>query len=103
MTTFDSFRELALSFPNTTEAIHFDRIAFRTPKRIFATMIPENTTANIRLSPDQQSELISLDSVSIYPVPNKWGAQGWTTVDLVHIRREILLEILTVAYSGAIR
>jgi hypothetical protein len=31
-------RKLALSLPETSEVPHFDRAAFRTPRKIFATL-----------------------------------------------------------------
>lgn len=37
MVTIDSFRKLALSFPEATEEPHFEKTSFRVKKKIFAT------------------------------------------------------------------
>ena len=34
----------------------------------------------------------------IYPVPNAWAKYGWTHVNLAKVRKEMLKDILTVAY-----
>jgi hypothetical protein len=35
----------------------------------------------------------------VYAVPNKWGKQGWTFVDLKKVRKNLLKEILFTAFS----
>ncbi|MFN2458948.1 MAG: hypothetical protein ABR502_12175, partial [Chitinophagaceae bacterium] len=48
--TTEQFRTLALSFPGTIEAPHFDRRAFKgINKRIFATLHEETATGNVNL------------------------------------------------------
>jgi len=39
-------RELALSLENASEAPHFERVAFRTPRRIFATLARSGVDLN---------------------------------------------------------
>lgn len=53
-----SFRALALSFSDTTEVAHMDRAAFRTPRRIFTTMLDREATVNVKLSPPEQSAVM---------------------------------------------
>jgi hypothetical protein len=36
---------------------------------------------------------------AVYPVPNKWGKQGATFINLPKVKREILKDILQVAYA----
>lgn len=79
----EQFTQLALSFAGTVAAPHFDRTAFKVQKRrIFATLHAESNTANMKLSPADQSVFAMIDTTAIYPVNNKWGAQGWTTFNL---------------------
>ncbi len=95
------FKALALSFPNTEQAPHFDRTSFKLiGKRIFATMHNATNSANLRLSPEDQLAYISLNE-HIYPVPNKWGEQGWTTFELANCEEEILKSALESAYLHA--
>jgi predicted DNA-binding protein (MmcQ/YjbR family) len=97
------FRELALSFPGTEENPHFDRAAFKViNKRIFATLHEESGTANLKLSEVDQSVFCSYDKKkSIYPVPNKWGLQGWTTFELKKVPKDLMLDALDTAYKEA--
>mgnify|MGYP003577946137 CR=1 FL=1 len=37
MVSIETFRELAMSFPNATEEPHFEKTSFRINKKIFAT------------------------------------------------------------------
>jgi hypothetical protein len=46
-----AFRKLALSMPGAYEAPHFNRTAFRTKKRIFATMTQDGRQAMIPVLP----------------------------------------------------
>ena len=52
--TQDEFRALALSFPETVEASHFETADFRVRGRIFATLRESDGRAVLKLSPDEQ-------------------------------------------------
>jgi predicted DNA-binding protein (MmcQ/YjbR family) len=98
--TAEEFREMAMSFPGTVENPHFDRIAFKVEnKRIFATLHEGSKTVNIKLSEMDQPIFSSFDNKAVYPVPNKWGLQGWTTFELTKVPRELLLDALDTAYQ----
>ncbi|HXB28916.1 MAG TPA: MmcQ/YjbR family DNA-binding protein [Puia sp.] len=94
------FIEMALSFPGTEQTPHFDRIGFKvTGKRMFATYLAENNTANIFLTPEEQRVFCKMNAVNIYPVPNKWGEKGATTFVLSKLNKEIIMEALLSAYT----
>jgi hypothetical protein len=94
------FIEMALSFPGTEQKPHFDRIGFKvTGKRMFATYLAENNTANIFLTPEEQRVFCKMNAVNIYPVPNKWGEKGATTFVLRKLNKEIIMEALLSAYT----
>jgi hypothetical protein len=97
MVSVKTFRELALSFPGTTEAPHYDRAAFKV-KKIFATLDEKARLACLMLSPVDQSAFCTFDSSIVYPAPNKWGIYGATYVELSRIRKSMLLDALTSAY-----
>jgi hypothetical protein len=100
MVTGDAFADMALSFPHTESVKHFDRKGFKIiGKRMFATYLEENNTANIFLTPAEQSVFCEIDAANIYPVPNKWGEKGATTFDLKNLSKEIVLEALVSAYN----
>jgi hypothetical protein len=99
MLTASQFAELALSFPGTEQVPHFERIGFKvTGKRMFATYLEKDHTANIFLTPKEQSVFCQMHA-SIYPVPNKWGEKGATTFDLNTVPRNFVMEALLSAYN----
>jgi hypothetical protein len=71
MVTLDTLRNLALSFPETTEEPHFERTSFRVRNKIFATYDDKNKVACIKLSEIDQDVFASSDRATIYPVDNK--------------------------------
>src|SRR3954452_19307037 len=98
------FRELALSLPHTVAAKHFDRTAFKVlNKRIFATLHEESETANIKFSSADQSVYCLINKETIYPVNNKWGLQGWTTFQIVHVDHQLMLDALHTAYQDVLK
>ncbi len=98
--TTEEFTKLALSFPGTEANPHFDRTAFKViKKRIFATLHEGSATANLKLSVIDQSVFCSYDKDVVYPVPNKWGLQGWTTFVLKKMPEGMMLDALETAYK----
>lgn len=102
--TSKQFRDLALSFQGTEENPHFDRAAFKiSGKRIFATLHEASMTANLKLSEIDQSVFCGYDKTVVYPVPNKWGLQGWTTFELKKTPAELMLDALNTAYQDVLK
>lgn len=99
MVSIQTFRKLALSFEGVIELPHFEKASFRVNKKIFATLSETNHIACIKLSETEQSVFCAFDKTIIYPVPNKWGKQGWTNIDLQKIRKDMLKDALTVAFN----
>jgi hypothetical protein len=103
MISEDKFIELALSFPGTEQVPHFERIGFKvTGKRMFATYLSKNNTANMFLTPREQGIFCKMDSGNIYPVPNKWGEKGATTFELNNLPKGIIIEALLSAYNEVV-
>jgi hypothetical protein len=98
MTDVEALRRTALLLPEVTEEPHFDKTAFRVCKKIFATVNIKEARATVKLSPADQDIFCTFDSAVIYPVPNKWGKQGWTHVNLLAVKEDMLTEILKTAY-----
>ena len=100
MITGEKFMDLALSFPGTAQKPHFERIGLSViGKRMFATYLAKNNTANIFLTSKEQAIFCKMDSKNIYPVPNKWGEKGATTFELNNLSKEFILEALLSAYN----
>ena len=98
MMSKETFRKLALSFPEVTEEPHFEKTSFRVKKKIFATYDGANNRACLKLSEINQSVFTQASQGAIYIVPNTWGKQGWTYVDLKKISKGLFTEALTAAY-----
>lgn len=96
----DSFREIALSLAGATEAAHFDRQAFRT-RRIFATLAADGQSANLCLTTNDQEHWCDRLPDAVSPVPNRWGARGWTVVRLDRIDPADLDALLRIAWARA--
>lgn len=99
-----AFEQMALSFPYTEQIPHFERDGFKViGKRMFATYLEKNNTANVFLTPEEQKFFCKMDKKYIYPVPNKWGERGVTTFELNKVAKEILMESLVSAYNQILK
>jgi predicted DNA-binding protein (MmcQ/YjbR family) len=94
-----TFRQIALSFEGATEEPHFEKTSFRVKKKIFATLNEKEDRATIKLSLEEQDLFCVYDKDVMFPVPNKWGKQGWTHINLKTIPREMCEDALRTAYS----
>jgi hypothetical protein len=56
--------------------------AFTVNKKIFATISFKDKTLNVRFTPQAQFIFCPPQSDVIFPIPNAWGKQGWTTINL---------------------
>lgn len=68
MISIETFRRMALSFPEAEEQPHFDRPSFQVKKKIFATLWIEERRAVLKLSPVDQSVFCDFDKAIFYPV-----------------------------------
>ena len=90
-------QKLVRTFPEVTQEPHFEKISFRVKKKIFATCDASGEFLTVKLSEIDQNVFSSI-SKDIYPLPNKWGKQGWTRADVAKIKVDILNDLLTTAY-----
>ena len=95
-----NLKQYPLSFPETAEAPHFEKVSFKVKSKIFATHNAKENRCCVKLSAEEQPLFCMIDKEIIYPVPNKWGKQGWTLVNLTLIDQELLMEVLTAAYCN---
>jgi hypothetical protein len=101
MATGKDLSNIALSLEGTTEAPHFDRVAFKV-KRIYATLAADGRTANLKLTPDEQEFKCMLAPDAFAPIPNAWGKQGWTEVKLSKLRIAELKAALEMAHAHGV-
>src|SRR5262245_3958365 len=89
---------IALSFPGTDEHPHFNRIAFRVKKKIFATLSFEDKTLNLMFTPTEQFIFCPPGSDIIFQIPNAWGRRGETTINLNKATKKLVTDALKEAY-----
>lgn len=94
-------RRIALSLPGTVEAPHFDRAAFKVD-RIYVTLDANGSTANFNFTPDEQEFKCQLAPEVFAPVPNGWGRNGWTTINLAAASEDDLRAALELAHIRAV-
>lgn len=103
MVSIQTFRKTALSLPGVTEEPHFEKTSFRVKKKIFATLNEKENRATIKLSLTEQDLFCVYDKNVMYPVPNKWGKQGWTHINLKTIPKEMCVDALKTAYAQVLK
>ena len=100
MASLIEFRKMATSLPEVTEEPHFEKTSFRIKKKIFATLNEKENWATLRFTLEEQSMFTKINQEAIYPVPNKWGQQGWTHLKYEMLKNEIVYELIKVAYCN---
>ena len=99
--TANRARTLALSLDNATSYPHFDRIAFRTPRRTFATLALDGRDLNFMFDLAQQEHFCKLAPDAIAPVAGGWGRMGATRCDLKKIDAATFVIALKAAHARA--
>jgi hypothetical protein len=101
MVTTKRATAMCMAFHGVIAKPHFDRTAFRTSARIFATLGPGGRDLNVFLSPDEQAA-ISQSRAGFAPLDNAWGRRGATRADLAVVDEAALQDALTWAYAHAL-
>ncbi len=94
-------RELALALPQTSEAPHFHRLAFRTPRKIFATLDQAARDLNLMFDPDLRDFYCEQAPQAFNPVPGGWGRNGATRCELAAVDEATLVLALQAAHALA--
>lgn len=94
-------RALALALEGASEAPHFHRIAFRTPRKIFATLDPSVPDLNLMFDPDLRDFYCEQAPEAFSPVPGGWGRMGATRCDLGTVDETTLVSALGAAHQLA--
>ena len=95
----DFFRNFSLSLPETTEEPHFEKTSFRVRKKIFASYDFHTHLACLKLSEKDQDLFSLFDSSVVFPVPNKWGKQGWTLAKIDSLEEDVIRDLICAAFN----
>ena len=99
--TAAQFRRLALGLPETVENAHFSHPDFRVRNRVFATLgYPDPRCGMVRLTPEQQRELVRAAPESFRPAAGAWGRSGSTIVLLSTIDVTAIRPVLQAAWEN---
>jgi hypothetical protein len=99
--TADSFRKLALSFPGTVESAHQDHPDFRVKGKIFASLgYPDHAHGMVKLTPEQQAQVIRAEPEVFFPAKGAWGRGGCTCVVLKKAKVRSLRGVMRWAVVG---
>ena len=97
----DDFRKLALSFPEAVESAHMHHPDFRVCGKIFATLgYPDENSAVVKLTPDEQRDLVRGDPNVFQAMKGAWGRGGSTSIHLPSAKIEIVREALGAAWRN---
>ncbi len=94
-------RELALALPQTSEVLHFHRVAFRTPRKIFATLDLTARDRNLMFDPDLRDFYCEQTPHAFNVVPGGWGRNGATRCELASADEATLVSALQAAHALA--
>ena len=94
-------KELALALPAVSEAPHFDRVAYRTPRKMFATLGASGSDLNLMFNPDLRDLFCEMAPEAFSPVPGGWGRKGATRCDLTVVDEATLISALMAAHDLA--
>ena len=99
--TAKQFRLLALSFPETEEHSHMNHPDFRVAGKIFATLgYPDKSWAMVKLTPEQQTELMHDEPEVFAPAAGAWGREGSTKVHLKSAKKATVRRALEAAWRN---
>jgi hypothetical protein len=94
-------RRMALALRGAGEAPHFHRLAFRTPRKIFATLDAAAGDLNLMFDPDLRDFYCEQAPHAFTPVPGGWGRRGATRCDLKAVDEATLESALRAAHQLA--
>lgn len=100
MVSLDTFKALAAALPDTEEAVHFKLLVFGVRKRNFATFDPRIGQLSLRLPHADPERAAAVGRNLLAPVPGKYGAEGWATVDLSAIEPDDFGRLLSSAHRA---
>ena len=103
MQTAANFRRMALALRDATEKAHHGHPDFRAGGRIFASLHHSMERGMVKLTPDQQHEMMRAHPHAFTPEAGAWGRQGCTRVVLAQVDAETLGEALTMARQNVDR
>jgi hypothetical protein len=98
--TARDFRRIALRMKGAVESAHMGHPDFRANGKIFATLRTDNSAGMVKLTPDQQQEMIRNNPEMFSPESGAWGRSGSTRVHLEVADEETVGNAMTLAWQN---
>jgi len=95
-------RKLALALEGASEVVHVDRPAFRTKRKIFATVTPDAPRVNLMFDNATQEFFREQAPGVIEPLPGGWGRMGISYCDLSQADEALVHSALKAAHTLAL-
>jgi len=96
MASADTVRRLALALPEATEGDDHGTPAFLVAGKIFCTLGAAQAT--LKLTAEDQENLVGGHPGVITPVEGYWGRKGWTQVRFAEADAELIAMLLGLAW-----
>jgi len=94
-------RKLALALEGAFEVRHVDRPAFRTKRKIFATLTPAEPAVNLMFDVATQEFFCEQAPGAIEPLPGGWGRMGMCHCNLTKADEPLVHSALKAAHALA--
>jgi hypothetical protein len=101
--SLETFRKAALELPCSGESIHFGRLMFCVGKANFASFDPRKGELALRLPLADPARREGLGRGILAEIPGKYGAEGWTLVDLERVEKTEFVQYLRLAHAEVSR
>lgn len=75
-------KSILTALPEVEVRPHFDRMAYRTPRKTFATFAGDDADVNFMFDADLQAHYCEMAPGAFAPVAGGWGRMGATRCDL---------------------
>ena len=97
----NDFRRIALGLDGAIESAHMGHPDFRANGRIFATLHHDDRHGMVKLTPEQQQQLVREHPETFSPEVGAWGRSGCTCVRLESVDEDVLGEAMTLAWQNS--
>jgi hypothetical protein len=98
--TADDFRRVVLEMQGASERAHMGHPDFRANERIFASLHTHDRFGMVKLTPEEQKELLRAAPGMFEPSSGAWGRQGCTNVILSAADVPTVRAAVHLAYEG---
>lgn len=94
------FRKFVLSLEGVEERPHMDRAAFRTARKIFATL-GDDARVNLKVEPIERREALMTSFPESFVSLGGWTRLGYVGVVLATVDQELFRELVLDAWNDA--